>query len=365
MQLTAQPGNLPPTGGTTVLIARVLDGAQNPFPNVQVTFAASAGTLRERVATTDRAGEARTALATTTPAEVTASVGTASGTTSVSIDPATAISIRADPARPVAGQAVSFDVTLSNAARAIRSAAIAFGDGRVLDLGAAARATVTHTYGTAGAYTVAVTATDVAGHTAASSITVQVDQPPAIPVTVTTSPADPLAGQAVTFTVEVSPPDNASTVRDVTIDFGDGSRASLGALSGRRSIAHVYERAGSYIASVRVLDAAGRRHTASAGVQVRPAPGIPVTMTANPATPVKGRPVTFTVTVSPPAGAPAVRDVTIDFGDDSTTSLGALSGRGSVAHVYENEGSYIVTATVRDSAGRRHASSIGIVVAED
>ena len=210
VQLTAQPGSLPPTGGTTVLIARVLDGAQNPFPNVQVAFAASAGTLHERVVTTDRSGEARTSLATTTPAEVTASVGTISGTTSVSIDPATAVSIRAAPARPVAGQDVSFEVTLSNATRAIRSASIAFGDGRVLDLGATTRATVTHTYENAGAYTVAVTATDVAGHTAASSIMVQVGQAPAIPVTVTATPAALVAGQAVTFTVEVSPPDNAA-----------------------------------------------------------------------------------------------------------------------------------------------------------
>lgn len=30
-----------------------------------------------------------------------------------------------------------------------------------------------------------------------------------------------------------------------------------------------------------------------------------------------------------------------------------------------HEGSYIVTATVLDAAGRRHSSSIGIVVAED
>ena len=60
-----------------------------------------------------------------------------------------------------------------------------------------------------------------------------------------------------------------------------------------------------------------------------------------------------------------MRDVGIDFGDDSKESLGALTGGASVAHVYEDEGSYIVTITVLDAAGRRHASSIGIVVAED
>ena len=62
---------------------------------------------------------------------------------------------------------------------------------------------------------------------------------------------------------------------------------------------------------------------------------------------------------------PPVRDVTIDFGDDSSESLGALSGGRSVAHVYERAGSHIVTAAARGAAGRRHASSLGIVVAAE
>ena len=362
VQVTAQPGSLPPTGGTATVVATVLDGAQNPLPNVRVSFSATAGRLRDRVVTTGAAGEARTVLTTTTPAEVTASVGETSATMSVAIEAPTVISISTTPARPVAGQAVSFEVALSNEARAIRRAEIDFGDGRVLGLGAAARSTVTHTYAEPGAYTVTVRATDVAGYIAAASIAVDVDPPPAIPITVTASPSDPVAGEPVTFTVEVSPPDNAAAVRDVTIDFGDDSRASLGALSGRRSIAHVYEDEGSYIVTVRVLDAADQRHRSSIGLRVRPAPGIAVTLTASPAVPVEEQRVTFTVEVSPSAGAPAVRDVEIDFGDDTKESLGALTGRGSVAHVYEDEGSYIVTLTVLDAAARVHASSIVVQV---
>lgn len=362
VHVTAEPGSLPPAGGTTTLVATVLDGAHNPLPNVSVAFAASAGTLRDRVVATDRSGEARTSLTTTTRAEVTATAGGVSGTTSISIDPVTAISIRSTPARPVAGQVVSFEVTLRNAARAIRSASIDFGDGRIAELGPAAQTTVAHAYGAVGAYTVTVSATDAAGHVSSSTLVIQVDPAPDIPVAISVSPAAPLAGQAVTFTVEVSPPTNAPAVRDVAIDFGDESTTSLGALTGRTSIAHVYRRDGSYIVTVRVLDAADRRHTSSIGVQVRAAPGIPVAITVNPAVPVKGQAVTFTVTVSPPAGASAVRDVTIDFGDESSTSLGALTGRGSAAHVYREAGSYIVTATVLDATGRRHFSSIGIVV---
>ena len=362
VRVTARPGSLPPAGGTATLIATVFDGAQNPLPNIRVTFAATAGRLRERVVTTDGSGEARTVLATTTAAEVTASVGETSGTTSIAIEPPTVISISATPVRPVAGQVVTFDVTLGNEARAIRRAVIAFGDGRLLRLGATAQATLTHTYARPGSYTVRVTATDVAGHDATASIALQVDPPPAIPVTVTASPTDPVAGQPVTFTVEVSPPDNAPAIRDVTIEFGDDSRASLGALTGRRSVVHVYEDGGSYIVTVEARDATGRRHASSVGVQVRPALGIPVTVTASPTVPVEDEPVTFTVDVSPPAGAPAVRDVTIDFGDESRESLGALTGRRAIVHAYEDEGSYVVTVEALDAAGRRHASSVGVQV---
>ena len=91
---------------------------------------------------------------------------------------------------------------------------------------------------------------------------------------------------------------------------------------------HVYERDGDYTVRATAVDVAGRRHVTSIAVQVRPPPGIQVAVAASPADPVEDQPVTFTVDVSPAAGAPAVRDVTVDFGDGSSTSLGALTGRG-------------------------------------
>ena len=365
VRLRAEPASLPSTGGACDLVATVLDAGQNPLPYVRVAFSTNAGSLGDHVVTTDEAGEARTTLSTTTAAEVTASVGEHSVSAAISIEPATTIAISFAPARPVAGQAVSFEVTVSNDARAIRSAVIDFGDGRTRELGAWASGSVTHAYAAAGAYTVSVTATDVAGFVATSSVGVRVDPAPAIPVALTVSPTDPVAGDAVTFSVEVSPPANAPAVRDVVLDFGDGATASLGALSGRSSVAHIYEDEGSYIATVTVRDAAGRRQSASIGVRVRAAPGIRITITPSPAQPIEQQPVTFTVEVSPAAGAPTVRRATIDFGDRSNEhSLGALTGRTSVAHVYEKDGSYIVTVTVLDAAGRRHRASIGIVVAD-
>ena len=346
-------------------MALVLDAGQNPIRNVRVTFGASAGTLRQGVATTDGDGEARTVLRTTATAEVTAAAGGAEAAATVTVDRPTAITITLAPRVPVAGQPVTFALTLVNETRAVRRVTIAFGDGESRALGAVTAAAVTHTYQDAGVYTVTVTATDVAGHVAVSSIVIQVARAPGIPVTLSAAPADPVAGQPVTLTVTVTPPAGAPAVRDVTVDFGDGSQAaSLGAFSGSRTVAHVYDAPGSYIATATVTAGAGRRSTASLGIPVADAPVIGVEISAVPAAPVVDAPVTFTVRVTPPADAPAVRDVVIDFGDDSEdASLGALSGSRTVAHVYDDDGSYIVTATVRDAAGRRSTASIGITVA--
>ena len=366
VRLTTSPGSLPPGGGDATLAALVLDAGQSPLRNVRVAFSASAGTLRDSRATTDARGEARTVLRTTATAEVTASAGEAEAAATVTVDAPTAITITPSPATPVAGQPVSFAVSLVNETHAVRSVTIDFGDGESRALGAVAAATVSHTYRKAGAYTVTVRATDVGGHVASSSIVVEVAEPPAIQVALSAAPAEPVAGQPVTFTVTVAPPAGAPAVRSVVMDFGDGSdNESLGALSGTRTFAHVYATPGSYIATATLTDAAGRRSAASVGVAVAATPGISVTLSAAPAEPVAGQPVTFTVTVTPAPGAPAVRDVVVDFGDRSKhQSLGPLTGGRTVAHVYHDDGSYIVSATVRDAAGRRSTASIGITVAE-
>ena len=51
-----------------------------------------------------------------------------------------------------------------------------------------------------------------------------------------------------------------------------------------------------------------------------------------------GTPVTFTVGVG--AAPVNIRDVTIDFGDGSRSSLGAISASTPVQHIYTEEGTY-------------------------
>ena len=363
LRVTARPGSLPPSGGESALTATVFDSARNPLPGVPVAFSADAGVLREVAATSDDAGAARTVLVTSTTATVTASAGDGiEAAATVAVDPVTAITVTSAPETPVAWQTVTFTVELRNETHAIRAAGIAFGDGRSQDLGATARAVVSHAYREPGTYTVTVQATDAAGHAVSASTAVRVDPAPGLGVTVSASPAEPVIGRSVTFTVTVSRPANGPSVEGVTIDFGDGSRQSLGALTGSRTVARVYRRAGTYVARVTARDTAGRRSEASTGVTVSAAAALGVTVSASPPEPVAGRPVTFTVTVSPPANGPPVRAVTIDFGDRVRQSLGALAGSRTVAHVYKRAGAYVVEVTASDTAGRRSEASIGVTV---
>ena len=285
-------------------------------------------------------------------------------TTTVTVDPATEIAITAAPTTPVVGQAIAFTVTLRNERHAIRNAVIAFGDGESQDLGATTRAVVVHTYYEPDVYTVTVEATDTAGRTVSVSTVVQVDRAPGISVAITASPSSPVVEQPVTFTITVTPPANGPAVRGATVDFGDGARKSLGALTGAATITHVYRTPGSRVVTVTVEDVAGRRHVGSTGVAVSAPPLVGVTVTASPSSPIVEQPVTFTVTVTPPATGPAVGKVVIDFDDGDEESLGALTGSRTVAHVYDRAGSYVVEVTAQDTAGRNSAASIGLTVSD-
>ncbi len=76
----AEPGRLPPGGGSTQIIALVRDVAGNGMSGASVAFSASAGNLSSGVAVTDGNGEARTTLTTGRETTVTAAVGSKTAT---------------------------------------------------------------------------------------------------------------------------------------------------------------------------------------------------------------------------------------------------------------------------------------------
>jgi PKD repeat protein len=91
-----------------------------------------------------------------------------------------------------------------------------------------------------------------------------------------------------------------------------------------------------------------------------------VSIAANPASPLAGLPVTFTITpgAAGTTGSP-IRNVVLDFGDGTApANLGAVSGAASVSHIYVRAGTYTVTATVTDLNNLTSSNSVSLTVTQ-
>ncbi len=74
-------------------------------------------------------------------------------------------------------------------------------------------------------------------------------------------------------------------------------------------------------------------------------------------------PASFTFTVTPATtNGSAIRDLIIDWGDGDVRNLGSVTGAQNATHVYRQEGTFYVTATVTDAAGNRNTVSTSVFV---
>lgn len=100
----------------------------------------------------------------------------------------------------------------------------------------------------------------------------------------------------------------------------------------------------------------------SVSIVIGAAPTVTIT---TPTSPTAGIAATFTLNVAPGAGAAAISDVTVNFGDataGSIVDLGAVSGAINVSHAYASPQQYTVTATVRDGSGQTVSVSTPVTV---
>jgi PKD repeat protein len=144
-----------------------------------------------------------------------------------------------------------------------------FGDG-----GTAASPNPSHTYGSAGTYTVQLTVTDDKGATGSTSQSVTVTAPPP-----PNRPPNVIAGDAqrvllgLLFTLQgasFSDPDHDGPWT-VTLDWGDGRSDTFGASEGSIGGSHSYPvtlLGGDYTLTITVVDAHGARSSASKTVHV-------------------------------------------------------------------------------------------------
>jgi hypothetical protein len=345
-----------PLNGTAEITASVLEAGGNPVQNgTVVTFTASLGTISPADAKTTDGGrvtvvfnagsQSGTAVInafsglSSTSGGTTTTTGTTATTTagtavSIVIGAAAAktVTVTASPSTvsQLGGTSSITAVVVDSNNNGLPSVPVTFST----DQGSLSQvAVLTNSSGIA---TSVLTTTQPASVTASvgaltSTVKIATTLAPTMTITLPASTSTPTVGLATPLSVTVTPGTLGNSVqspiRNVTVDFGDGTTANLGGASGTFSVQHVYLTPGTFTVSGFAIDSAGQ--TASVSVPLVVFPAVPFTMTVNAATGRVGIPVTMTAL--PNAGAPAIISFTWDFGDGTPPVTTIV---GTVSHIY-------------------------------
>ena len=167
----------------------------------------------------------------------------------------------------------------------------------------------------------------------------------------TINPTSPQDHQSVIFDASTSQAPANNPIASYSWNFGDGDTAS------GRTVTHQFDSAGTYIVTLTVSDAYDRTATATQSVSVNPGVEPTASFTFSPTDPLPGSTVFFNAASSRAAPGRRIVSYRWDFGNGGT-------GSGSTAsRVYPAIGTYTVTLTVTDDAGRRAVASQTVQVA--
>ena len=256
--------------------------------------------------------------------------------------PAPSATLAVTPISGIAPVAVSATVSANVASSlTVKSISISFDDGTIVNA-----STGSHTYASAGTYTVVATVTDSSNRTATSSkiINVSANQPPQAVLSV--SPASGKAPFAVTASAAASK-DPDGSIASSLINFGDGTIVSGSAAT------HTYTTAGTHTVTATVKDNLGSTSTATVTVTATAANKAPVPVMTLTQTAGVSYKVLATGSYDPDG---TIASTVINWGDGSTTA------GTSASHTYSKAGTYKVTVAVTDNNGAV-ASTSGLATA--
>lgn len=370
--------------GTTTIIAQVLEQAGTPpHSGTQVTFTTTLGRIEPAQASTDVNGRA-TATFAANGSNGTATISALSGGATTGTDGAITIAIGSAAVGNVSVTASPNPVSASSGATTV-TAYVQDINGNVL-VGVPVVFTTT-----AGSLAAGLVQTDANGRAATSlvttqqatvtatvgaqsssggsetpspsgqrtgSVTVNVSAAPTITIT---SPDTVTEGLPASFTITVTAATTSgSAIRDVVVNWGDGSTQNLGGFVGAQRQFHVYGSDGPYLVSATVTDVLGNISSVSASIVVMPLASPSISITPAPTTAAVGASITFTIAITPPAGV-LVRSASIDYGDNSSDQLGGATST-TRSHVYASAGVKSVEVTVEDTAGQTSTGSISVTI---
>lgn len=150
------------------------------------------------------------------------------------------------------------------------------------------------------------------------------------------------AGLPATFTVQVN---GEANVRDVVVNFGDGTQQSLGALTGSTTVQHVYNDDGTYTVTARAVDASGFSEQVSTSVTILPAQPPGVIINVSDSTPTVNQLITLTANVS--GATSTILSYQWDFGDGTT----ATTTGPQITKAYGSPGTKVIRVTVNQAIG--------------
>ncbi len=169
-------------------------------------------------------------------------------------------------------------------------------------------------------------------------------------VTVTVPAASVFVGAPATFTVT---PGTTTTMANVLIEFGDGGRQNLGAISGSTSVAHFYSSQGVFQVRVTAVDTDGGPAEGSGSIAVVP---FNFSASGSPTTGAVGSQFSLSVT-GVPATVPIDR-YEWDFGDGVSAGTAAAS----TTHSYNTPGPKTITVRVVPFYGPSRTTSFQVTV---
>ena len=389
--INASPSLVPSLGGSSTISTQVYDVNGNVLAAAPVSFSTTAGVLSSTLAVTDANGAAQVVLSTSTQAVVTASVGStappatggggtggggtatptpsATGTASASVTVGVAGSPTltiTPPATISAGVPAGFTFVIAAAANnpsPVRQVTVKWGDSSPeQSLGAITGSTaVSHVYASPGNYIIVATVTDSFGNVVNVSTSVSVNPKPQPTVSLTLNTTNPTAGTDVAFTASIAPAANSNTViQSASVDFGDGTKTELGAVTGTAiSLHHSYQAGGTYTVTVSATDSNGGVGTAVTTVFVQASAPLGVSLTASTTPSGANTTVTFTATAFGLGN-----DVVVNYHWEFGSTLGtADTTTNQVTRTYAaGTGTVTARVTITTSSGKQASATTVIII---
>lgn len=341
MQMVLAPGaTLTATNGTTgqpiTINVGVTALGSLAGPNLVVNFGDGSATQTIPYASTTLThayATAGTYTITVGPAPINGVALPSYATTTTTITNPT-VTIATAPNPQLVGTAVTATITaMANFTTTPPPIVVDFGDGSATQTIPFASTTLTHSYMTAGTYTVAIRST-TGGQLA--STTQRIVAPSA---TLSVMPNPATAGTPVQVALGVGAL-GGPTGPNLVINFGDGTAASTVPYAGA-TIPHTYANGGTY--TITATPVGGTASLATTSVTVNVTLAATITSSQNPA--LAASMVSFTVTATSSA-----TPYQVNFGDGTSTMVtfnaaGSVSPPAIVTHAYSNAGTYTVTVT--------------------